>query len=126
MSDITHMGLPQGLPELSGYRSGYDPALNSYLGSQRQQAYNPPPKRAPPPAREMTAADLGLPLRPRHEKPWAYWSLGPQLVRLMHWDRQWAELSPWGIPLDQAIKLRDGLNYAIKQAEAAAKRGDHG
>lgn len=56
------------------------------------------------------------------EKPWAYWSLGPQRVRLRRWDPQWVELSPWGMPLDHAIKLRDGLNYAIKQADEAAAR----
>jgi hypothetical protein len=70
MSDITHMGLPQGLPEIPGgvmsgqQRYSYDPALNSrYQGdNQWAQSWNPPPKRTPPPAREMTAADLGLPL----------------------------------------------------------------
>jgi hypothetical protein len=62
----------------------------------------------------------------RPERPWAYWSLGPKLVRLTHWHPQWVEVSPWGIPLADAIKLRDGLNYAIKQAADADERGDHG
>ena len=56
------------------------------------------------------------------DRPWAYWSLGPSLVRLTHWDRHWAELSPFGLTLDDAVRLRDGLNHALKQRDAAMAR----
>lgn len=58
----------------------------------------------------------------RTDRPWAYWSLGPKLVRFTAYDKQWFELSPWGMTLEDAVRLRDGLNYAIKQAAAASAR----
>jgi hypothetical protein len=57
MSDITHMGLPQGLPEMTPTQ------VNDAARQMWTHGWNPPPKRTPPPAREMTAADLGLSLQ---------------------------------------------------------------
>ena len=54
----------------------------------------------------------------------AYWSIGPQRVRLPGFDLHWAGWD--GMTREQARVLRDGLDHALKQAERADREGWNG
>jgi hypothetical protein len=76
MSDITHMGLPQGLPEMLG-NNVVNPGVNDWVIKFSEPAMWHFP-------REMVAADLGLPLG-QWAVDWLNATYGPCTPPLWMW-----------------------------------------
>ena len=68
MSNLTNMGLPQGLPDIPNYRPGYSPTcycmtcqqVRSFSNIAQDYVQGTRAENSESCAREMTAADLGL------------------------------------------------------------------